>query len=139
MGLSHGFSRSSQRRSSRFLKFRILQCVLLSLRSRSDFQSRCYSPLQRCGIPSASEAAPAPHSNEMRCSFMNLTGKHAGSDWRRLLKQGDQGSSVLAIWTKIREVRAASAGQIRTFRAVAQLGRAPGSGKVSYARSIPLC
>ena len=41
---SHGSSRSSRRRSSRFLKFRIPQCVLLSLRSRSDFQSRCYSP-----------------------------------------------------------------------------------------------
>jgi hypothetical protein len=39
-----------------------------------------------------------------------------------------QGSSVLAIWIKIREVRAASAGQFRSFRAVAQLGRAPGSG-----------
>ena len=34
----------------------------------------------------------------------------------------------LAIWIKIREVKAASAGQIQSFRAVAQLGRAPGSG-----------
>src|SRR5262249_27594692 len=33
-----------RRRSSRFLKFQIPQCALLSLRSRSDFQSRCYSP-----------------------------------------------------------------------------------------------
>jgi hypothetical protein len=29
---------------SHFLKFRIPQCVLLSLHSRSDSQSRCYSP-----------------------------------------------------------------------------------------------
>jgi len=35
---------------------------------------------------------------------------------------------------KIREVKSTLA----QLRAVAQLGRAPGSGKVSYARSIPL-
>src|SRR6516225_8230506 len=27
--------------------------------------------LQRCGIPSGSEAAPAPDSNEMRCRALN--------------------------------------------------------------------
>src|SRR5262249_22555196 len=37
-------------------------------------------------------------------------------------------SSLLAIWNKIHEIRTASEGQIRSFRAVAQLGRAPGSG-----------
>src|SRR4030095_12542350 len=40
---SHGFSLSSQRRSSHFSRFLIRQCVLSSLRSRSDFRSRCYS------------------------------------------------------------------------------------------------
>ena len=35
---------------------------------------------------------------------------------------------VLAIWGEVREVGAASARHIRRFRAVAQLGRAPGSG-----------
>src|SRR6266487_1383843 len=40
---SRGSSRSSRRRSFRFLRSRIPQCVLLSLRSRSDFQSMLLS------------------------------------------------------------------------------------------------
>jgi hypothetical protein len=39
-GSSHGSSRNSRRRFFRFLKSRIQQCVLLSLRSRLDFPSQ---------------------------------------------------------------------------------------------------
>src|SRR6266480_7514877 len=63
---SHGFSRSVRRRSSRFLKFRIPQCVLLLLRSRSVFRSQCYSPWFTNSLPKGSfgQKISIPHRRD---------------------------------------------------------------------------
>src|SRR5690348_6184237 len=82
----------------------------------------------RCGIPSASEAAPALDSNERRRSFGNLAEKLR----RILLASFPEARRVEKLCPCGLDQNTRSKDRVRgmnsIFRAVAQLGRAPGSG-----------
>ena len=74
--------------------------------------------ISRHAAKPAGEAArlwPAQSNCRRVAQLRSWLGKHGGFYWRRLVKQGWQASSVLAIYIKIREVRTAFADKFGHF------------------------